>query len=223
MNNKNAFVSMVKGLALFGAGFGIGYFASNCVLGKKIDDIVNDELNESHEYYSDIINELQDKLDNFVLPEDENKEKEVKDKIYVKEEVKDEKKDDYDKISDNSDVTYVDYDKIIDNLNYNRYSTDEKGAAKAKPYYISEEEYGDYSDGYEKRMISFFPDDEVFMDSESEEVIDAVRKTFGNDIVSVMESGKEVLIRNEKLKTDYKIFVEHGSYSNFLEEDEWEE
>lgn len=218
MNNKNAFVSMVKGLALFGAGFGIGYFASNCVLGKKIDDIVNDELNESHEYYSDIINELQDKLDNLVLPEDENKEKEV---APIEKEDKEENKEE-----DRGDVKEekkVDYDKIIDNLNYNRYSTDDKGAAKAKPYYISEEEYGDYSDGYEKRMISFFPDDEVFMDSESEEVIDAVRKTFGNDIVSVMEAGKNVLIRNEKLKTDYKIFVEHGSYDNFLEEDEWEE
>lgn len=214
MNNKNAFVGMVKGLALFGAGLGIGYFASNCILSKKIDDIVNCELNECHDYYNDIINELQEKIDNLVLPEDDNKEKEV---APVEEEIKGDNRDDV------KEEKKVDYDKIIDNLNYNRYSTDEKGAAKAKPYYISEEEYGDYSDGYEKRMISFFPDDEVFMDSESEEVIDAVRKTFGNDIVSVMESGEEVLIRNEKLKTDYKIFVEHGSYSNFLEEDEWEE
>lgn len=111
-----------------------------------------------------------------------------------------------------------DYDEIIEKLNYNQYST-VVGKAK-KPYIISLSEYNE-DRSYDKKIMSYFTEDDVLMDSETEEVISDINKVIGYENIEefgINTDDCEIYIRNEELGIDYQIIAEHGSYEDFLDD-----
>lgn len=219
-------------LLFFVGGAAIGFGGASMLYNKKINDIVNAEADKLSQYYDEIIAELDEKIEKLEKAGMDISENEDESKKIEEAEKADNKKNTVKKNTKrtakvNAAVKAAEsenepnYDEIIDNLNYNRYSTKNDGA-RSKPYRIEQIEY-DEVNGYDKKLVSYFPDDEVFMDAESEEVINGANRVFGADNVSALADIGEMLIRNEKLETDYKLFLESGSYSNFLEEKEWDE
>lgn len=206
---------LLKDIIFLVGGAIVGFGGASVLYNKKINDIVNAETEKLSEYYDEIIEELNLKIDSLVINDDCDSD----DKNIEKKEVKTKKKSN----KKNNSEKDINYDEIIDNLNYNRYSYSTKNnTSKSKPYIITREEFEEINE-YDKRMISYFPDDEICMDSESEEVIDGSNRIFGADnLINVIDKD-EIYIRNEKLETDYKIILENGSYQHFIEESEWDE
>lgn len=113
-----------------------------------------------------------------------------------------------------------DYDEIIEKLNYNQYSTKVEKTLNKKPYIISVDEFMDNAN-HDKKIYSYFPDDDVVMDSETDEVVDNVEMVLGTENLEVitMDDNNEVYIRNETYGCDYQIILESGSYEDYMRDD----
>ena len=122
-------------------------------------------------------------------------------------------------VKDKEEEPVPDYEEIIQKLNYNEFSTKTTNQKAKRPYVITADEYSD-ANGYIKKIISYFEDDEVCMDNETKEVLDNVAKDIGNDCLErINEDGEnEIYVRNEILGIDYNIVSEAGSYEDFLDE-----
>ena len=111
-----------------------------------------------------------------------------------------------------------DYKEIIQKLNYNEFSTKVTTQKAKRPYLISEEDYIEDTMNV-KKIISFFEEDEVYMDNDTKEVLDNVGKDIGMDNVEQLNmDGNEIYVRNEQLGIDYNIVSEPGSYEDFIDE-----
>lgn len=112
-----------------------------------------------------------------------------------------------------------DYNGIIEKLNYNQYSTT-SSKLKEKPYIISFEEYNDDIE-YDKRILSYFADDETLVDSITDELIDNVGKVVGFDNLEHIndDPDQNLFVRNEKYGCDYQIVLEAGAYSDYIADD----
>lgn len=197
--NKRELLYLVSGMAIGAAGAIIGlkeYFAIK----------MNDEISSLADYYDQKIDDIKAGL-KFHDPEidadfdeQEKKEKKVESKRSAKPDAEVE----------------PDYDEIIEKLNYNQYST--KSSKETGPYIISFDEYNDDTN-YIKKIISYFSEDEVAMDSETEEVIDDVNKILGFENLEDFGDNNEIYIRNEELGTDYQVVLETSSYQDFLNEE----
>lgn len=197
--NKRELLYLVSGMAIGAAGAIIGlkeYFTIK----------MNDEISALADYYDQKIDDIKAGL-KFHDPEidadfdeQEKKEKKVESKRSAKPDAEVE----------------PDYKEIIEKLNYNQYST--KSSKETGPYIISFEEYSDYTN-YIKKIVSYFSEDEVAMDSETEEVIDDVNKVLGFKNLEDFGDNNEIYIRNEELGTDYQVVLETSSYQDFLNEE----
>ena len=186
-------------LVLIG-GVAIGATSTYFYMKDKCDKMVEEETYNIKKYYEEKYASEADKI--------EEKE-EVKGKVDISEE---------------GDITFTpnkkeeepNYEEIIQKLNYNEFSTRTANNQKAKrPYIISQEEYNE-DNGYIKKLISFFEDDEVCMDNETKEVLDNVAKDIGQDCIEQINmDGNEIFVRNEMLGIDYDILSETGSYEDF--------
>lgn len=84
------------------------------------------------------------------------------------------------------------------------------------PYVISPDEYGDMYD-YNTAHLTFYAEDEVLSD-ENDEMIDDIDSIIGLDSLDHFGDYEDdvLFVRNDKLKTDYEIFYDKGSYYNVL-------
>lgn len=83
------------------------------------------------------------------------------------------------------------------------------------PYEISMDEYEDYN-GYIKRVVSYYSENNVLYDEENDETIDDIHATVGLDIVERMaEDGdiNEIYVRNEHLGTDFMVCLEVSEFN----------
>lgn len=88
-----------------------------------------------------------------------------------------------------------------------------------EPYIISIKEFMQDRDEYDKVTVSYFEDDDVLCD-EREEVIPNVEATVGSDALTkfgeLSEDSKIVYVRNERIKTDFEVLRDPGSYSEIV-------
>lgn len=189
--NKREFLYFVGGMT-------IG--AATAIIGLKeyFTIRMNDEIADLAEYYDQKLDDLEAGI--------KQHDEEIAEDFDIQE--KKEKKADAEEEPD--------YEEIIEKLNYNQYST--KSSKETGPQIIPFEVYN--NDGnYEKKIVSYFSEDEVLMDSETEEVIDDVNKVLGFENLEDFGDNGEIYIRNDELGIDHQVVLETSSYQDFLNEE----
>lgn len=80
-----------------------------------------------------------------------------------------------------------------------------------KPYVISPEEFGDYED-YERISLTYYAD-KVLTD-ENDEIVDNIDEVVGSDSLNHFGEYEDdsVFVRNDRLKCDYEILLDHRKY-----------
>lgn len=196
-----------KSIIFLLTGTGIGAAGMYLLMKNKIDKYIQDETESIKAYYEDLYSNRKES-ENESLEEDADSNELV------------------DKQPETNNKPNVpvepDYNEIIDKLNYNQFSTkvSNKSNNKAKrPYAIDIDDYND-DQGYVKKVISYFEDDEVLMDDSTQEVLDNVGKDIGYDNLEVINTDghDEIYVRNDELGIDYMIVSESGSYEDFIGE-----
>lgn len=85
-----------------------------------------------------------------------------------------------------------------------------------KPYVITENEWSENTDDYERQVLTYFANDDTLVD-EDEAMIDDIDGTVGQDNMQRFGHGCDdpnvVFIRNEKLATDFEVLRHNGSYA----------
>lgn len=89
--------------------------------------------------------------------------------------------------------------------------------AKKEPYVI---DYRDYlaNDGYDKKLLRYFNNDDLFLDEEGD-IESAGFKIVGKRNINMLvnETEGEIYIRNEELRADYNVLLEMGAYADYIE------
>lgn len=189
---------------IFGAavGSGITYL---CVK-SHFNDISNAEIEETREYYKQLQANLEAEYEQKMCENAEKSPKNVeKSDILVKKEPKIEK----------NDAEQAKYNEIIHKLNYGEYFKKEDEAPvedRMDPFIITDDEW-DENNGYDKVWLTFFEDDEVFVD-DCENVVENGIDLIGESNLTEFGEFEEntLYIRNNKYGTDYMVTLEHSSY-----------
>lgn len=104
-----------------------------------------------------------------------------------------------------------DYEDKVDALGY---TGKEKEAEETmdKPYIIKPEEFGEFSD-YERISLTYYADG--MLADEDDELIEDVESIVGFDSLSHFGEYEEdsVFVRNDRLKCDYEILLDHRKYT----------
>lgn len=87
---------------------------------------------------------------------------------------------------------------------------------RTHPYLLEEDEY--YSDRkFEKRVVTYFPDDEVFM-YDDETVEDNGMMMIGAENLEhfgEFDNPEEIFVRNDEYGIDFNVILEEGSYADW--------
>ena len=195
---------MMREVLIFVSGVTVGGFLGYKIIEKKYNDkletevnrrideyVLNNKKEEKHTEPMKIKKEnIADKINynnvtkNYISSED-NEEKEIKE---IKEE--DDGKEDEPEVND-----YISDDSSRD------------------PYEITEEEYDDTSNDFEKESLYYYRGNYTLVD-DSDNVVDVEDADIllGSDWADLMNENGIIYIRNEKVKTDYEVVVNSGVY-----------
>lgn len=141
--------------------------------------------------------------------------------VYSKRKPKAEKKDDEEDIQvDEKEVT--EYEKIIETTGYSKYSDISKSNVKTeaehddleRPYVIRPEEFGEL-DGYEMISLTHYSDGVLADDDDQQMADDEIDEVVGADYAEHFGEYEDdsVFVRNDRLKCDYEILLDHRKYS----------
>lgn len=85
-----------------------------------------------------------------------------------------------------------------------------------EPYVINSDEFGEYDD-YEQACLLYFSDGTLTDDNY--DLVDDIDFTVGQDNVSLFEVNDidELFVRNDRLKCDYEITLDHRTYADIIE------
>lgn len=117
-------------------------------------------------------------------------------------------------------VTDIDRDEYANIIQTNAYA--KEVAAVEKPYVISPEEFGEFSD-YETISLTYY-EDKILADDQ-DNVIDDIDNIVGNDSLTHFGEYEDdlVYVRNDRLRCDYEIALDVRKYSDvcpYLPDDE---
>lgn len=119
-------------------------------------------------------------------------------------------------------VDETDYNEIIHKLNYNEFSTKprekkEHEPAFRDPFLVSIEAWEEVT-GSEKKILSYFADDEVLVDAATDEVIEDIARTVGHDNLETIVDSDDgsIYVHSDYYNTDYQVVLEQGSYADFV-------
>lgn len=99
------------------------------------------------------------------------------------------------------------------------YGADEKEPVQTHPYVIPPEEFGEKK-GYEQISLTWYAD-ETLADMDDHRLSDGeIEKMVGHDAMTHFGEyeNDSVFVRNEELKCDYEILMDHRKYTNVLED-----
>lgn len=85
-------------------------------------------------------------------------------------------------------------------------------ALEDKPYIITDEEYNNEHDDYDKISLYYYVLDDTLCE-ENEEIIDDIDAVVGYDSLNLLSTQTTVWVRNERLQADYEIIGLNQSYS----------
>lgn len=188
----------------FVLGLGVGAAGSYFYLRTKFDQIAQDEINSVKEAYADKLDEIRAGLE----PEPECDEEDEKGEKPVK--LKHQKPD------------LMEFSKMVKKEGYRDYSTKtEKPDDPAHqpfnpdPYEITEEEYEELSDIYDKVSLIFYSDKVLAYESD-DNVFEYTDERLTPDFDDHFQEGSDkeevVYIRNDIEKVDYAIYKDNRTY-----------
>lgn len=92
---------------------------------------------------------------------------------------------------------------------------EEQASMKDKPYVISPEEFGEF-EGYERISLTLY-EDQVLAD-DNDELVEDVEDTIGFESLTHFGEYEDdsVFVRNDRLKCDYEILLDHRAYSDVV-------
>lgn len=196
---------MMRELLIFVSGVTVGGFLGYKIIEKKYNDKLETEVNRRIDEYV-LNNKKEEKHTESIEIKKEN----AVDKIHynsitnnyissednkVKEDAKEETKEEDNGKEDAPEVN----DYISDN--------------PRDPYEITEEEYDDNNNEFEKESLYYYRGNYTLVD-DSDNVVDVEDADIllGSDWSDLMNENGIIYIRNEKVKTDYEIVVNSGVY-----------
>lgn len=194
---------MMREVLIFVSGVTVGGFLGYKIIEKKYSEKLETEVNR--------------RIDEYVL-NNKKEEKKHTEQIEIK------KENAADKINYNSvtknyissedneeddEETKEEDDGKEDEPEVNDYISDDP----RDPYEITEEEYDDNSNEFEKESLYYYRGNYTLVD-DSDNVVDTEDADIllGSDWVDLMNNNGIIYIRNEKVKTDYEIVVNSGVY-----------
>ena len=190
---------MMREVLIFVSGVTVGGFLGYKIIEKKYSEKLETEVNR--------------RIDEYVL-NNKKEEKKHTEKIEIKKENAADKINynsvtkNYISSEDNKDNKEED-DGKEDEPEVNDYISDDP----RDPYEITEEEYDDNSNEFEKESLYYYRGNYTLVD-DSDNVVDTEDADIllGSDWVDLMNNDGIIYIRNEKVKTDYEIVVNSGVY-----------
>lgn len=112
-----------------------------------------------------------------------------------------------------------DYENIIQDTDYSKFSKEknmDNFKIKEGPYFISEEEYDDFLN-IERFDLTYFKEDEVFMDSKELTWSDGLEKIGEDNLLKMLdEEIDSAFIINEDYSEGYNLIIDEGSYSDYM-------
>lgn len=195
---------MMREVLIFVSGVTVGGFLGYKIIEKKYNEKLETEVNRRIDEY--VLNNKKEEKKH-TEPIEVKKENAV-DKInynnvtknYISSEENEE---------DNEETKEEDDDGKEDEPEVNNYISDDP----RDPYEITEEEYDDNSNEFEKESLYYYRGNYTLVD-DSDNVVDTEDADIllGSDWVNLMNNNGIIYIRNEKVKTDYEIVVNSGVY-----------
>lgn len=118
------------------------------------------------------------------------------------------------------------YKQILTEENYINYTNIIKQEVKEpvdRPYVISPDEFGEYGEfgEYETISLTYYADDVLADDNDN--LIEDINEIVGLDSLTHFGEYEDdsVFVRNDRLKADYEILLDHRNYSDILQEKPW--
>lgn len=195
MSKSNCFIGFIFGIA-------IGSLATWQYVKKKYEQIAQDEINSVKEVFN----------------KKKNNENEVPKDIEVTSQAKAEK------AKEKPDI--IKYAEVLSKNGYTEYSNIEKNKKKeetkvsnngnSSPYIISPEEFGD-NDEYDKISLTYYAD--KILADDNDELVEDIEKVVGSDSLNHFGEFEDdaVYVRNDNLKCDYEILIDHRNYSDVVD------
>lgn len=189
---------MMREVLIFVSGVTVGGFLGYKIIEKKYIDKLETEVNRRIDEYV-LNNKKEEKHTESVEIKKEN----TADKINYNNVTKN-----YISSEDNEEKEEV--DEKEDEPEVNDYISDD---SSRNPYEITEEEYDDNGNEFEKESLYYYRGNYTLVD-DSDNVVDTEDADIllGSDWVELMNNNGIIYIRNEKVKTDYEIVVNSGVY-----------
>lgn len=192
---------MMREVLIFVSGVTVGGFLGYKIIEKKYSEKLETEVNRRIDEYV-----LNNKKEEKHTEQIEIKKENTEDKINYNNVTKN-----YISSEDNEDnkETKEEDDGKEDGPEVNDYISDDP----RDPYEITEEEYDDNSNEFEKESLYYYRGNYTLVD-DSDNVVDTEDADIllGSDWVDLMNNNGIIYIRNEKVKTDYEIVVNSGVY-----------
>lgn len=188
--------SKVTRFALFVIGAGIGSVTTWLLIKKKYEQLTQEEIDSVKEVFSNrkpIIDDSES-IDDIQEPQ-----KKTEDKPDIIEYTKKLK-----------EAGYINYSNVVPEN-----KKQEELETMDKPYIIPPEEFGAFDD-YEAISLMYY-EDQVLTDDDDEPV-DEIEDTVGYDSLSRFGEYEDdsVFVRNDRLKCDYEILMDHRKYSDVI-------
>jgi len=188
-------MSKASSFAMFVVGVGIGSVTTWYCIKKKYEQIAQEEIDSVKEVFS--------KRDTFSSNKEENtdiikKANKAKDKPEINEYASKLQKHGYTNYSDISNNKKEEESKVVD-----------------KPYVISPDNFGEFDD-YEKISLTYY-EDQILAD-DNDDLVDDVEDIIGFESLTHFGDYEDdsVFVRNDRLKCDYEILMDHRNYSDVI-------
>lgn len=208
--NKAAILTFIFGC---GAGFAAGYYTCKA----KLEKGYSEQVNSAREHYkakyeADLNTGLKDLMSkNNAVEENDNK------------------KDDENVIRTNafervasSSIPNVQpaYSEIVQKTNYSKYSEEVKEGQNvvesSGPSLVSELDYDDYVN-YDKLEVTYFKEDDVFMDSKENVWNDGLSRIGDDNLMKLLNDGvDEAFIINDDFGEGYHLTLDEGSFEEYM-------
>jgi hypothetical protein len=199
---------MVKYIAIFGVGMGVGALITKITLENKYNEVMEEHMDEAAPARGQHVGRRPEhRADNPIIL-DRTRYNRIA-RRYGSEEPIDPNDPDSDNLSNEREED--DYNK---GESMSKKMNDLDGRQK-EPYVINTEEYMEENE-FDKASISYYEDDQVLCD-ENEEVMDDIEGTVGWDNLGRFGDGSDdpevVYVRNERLEIDFEVIRLSKSYA----------
>lgn len=187
-------MNYIKGALLFMAGGAAGFGAGWLLFKKKSEIRADKEIEEVKAYYAEKLISEKKRIDR--LEDDSKKINEAIESVYSDAKIKD--KTSYHKIGKEEEIVKAEKESPEED-------------EPTKPYLITEEEFLNDKNDYDKISLTYYMFDDTLAD-ECDEMID-VEENISSDIYNqIATSDEDLYVRNNAIQTDFEIMRIEGSF-----------